>query len=313
MRQTITFYKSPEDILRSYADSSIDRRNTYSDWHLVASSRPVFAPPKVKTTYIDVPGGNGALDLSESLTKFPLYENRTGSFTFKVLNHYTKEGELVYESAQKGRWAERYSEIMEFLHGHCLYAVLDDDPQWFYQGRFTVDSWESGSTWSEITIGYNVNPFKWSITSSTSDWLWDPFNFDKDVIRDSVCENIEVNSPDFYVPYQLPPLDEQRIEFDGWSDVSWVWEQEYADKFFGKVPVSPTIIVENLAGTDNRGVDIMFTNEYLGIMNFEQHFQCGTTTYAPDFIFYGTRKTEPYTLLMRGCGKVSIDFRVGRL
>ena len=313
MIQTISFYKSPEDILRVYGDGTVDFKNTYDDWHLIASSRPVFAPPKVKTTYIDVPGGNGSLDLSESLTRFPLYENRTGSITFKVLNHYDKNGEIIYESSRNGRWAERYSEIMEFLHGKCLYAVLDDDPLWFYQGRFTVDSWESGNTWSEITIGYNVNPFKWSIMSSTSDWLWDPFNFDKDVIRDSVCENIEVNSPDFYVPYLLPSYDEQRIEFDGWSDTSLHWDAEFADKFFGKVPISPTITVENLEGTDNRGVDINFTNEYLEIMDFEQHFQCGTTTFVPDFIFYGTRETEPYTLLMRGCGKVSIDFRVGRL
>ena len=41
--------------------------NTWDDWHILAESRPVFAPPEPKTNYIDVPGGNGSLDLSELL------------------------------------------------------------------------------------------------------------------------------------------------------------------------------------------------------------------------------------------------------
>lgn len=127
-------------------------KNTWDDWKIVPKERPVFAPPKVKTTYIDIPGGNGSIDLSESLTGYPVYENRTGSFKFYVMNGYAD-------------WQDRYSEIMNYLHGQRMKAVLADDPDYYYYGRFTVDSWDSGDTWSEITIGYEVEPYKWALTS----------------------------------------------------------------------------------------------------------------------------------------------------
>ena len=293
MIQSITFFKNPEDILLSHGKSNtIDSKNTYDDWHIIADSRPIFTPPKAKTTDIDVPGGNGSLDLSESLTRFPLYENRTGSFKFKVLNEWMEDGKPIYATNDKRKWAERYSDIMNFLHGKCFCAVLDDDPNWFYQGRFTVDAWDSGNTWSEITIGYNVNPFKWSISSSVSDWLWDPFNFETGVLWSTICKNILVNSDDTYKEILLP---------------TYIKDAFSIEQFFGKVPISPTITFEPI--NELGGLDVRFTNDYLGI-DIEQRFQSGTT-YAPDFLIYG--QPERYKFCLRGKGKVSIDFRVGRL
>lgn len=289
MRQSITFYNNPDDIIKSYANSNVERTNTWEDWHVLPVSRPVFAPPEVKENYIDIPGGNGALDLSEALTKFPTYNNRTGSFEFRVMNHYEKDGKLIFENRSAERWAERYSEIMEYVHGKCLYAVLDDDPTWFYQGRFSVDEWKSDDTWSVITIGYNVNPFKWSITSSTGPWLWDPFNFETGVIWDTVCSDIVINSPNGFTEMLFPP---------------YINDNKSVKQFWGSVPISPTFIVES-----DKGIEIRFVNEYLGI-DISQIFKTGTT-FAPDFIFYG--QTTPYKLYFKGVGKVSIDFRIGRL
>ncbi|MCD8158984.1 MAG: hypothetical protein LUD77_08840 [Clostridiales bacterium] len=129
-------------------------RNTWDFWKLVPKERPVFVPPEVKTNYIDLPGGNGSIDLSESLTGYPVYENRTGSFKFYVMNGYAE-------------WQGRYSDIMSYLHGQRMKAVLADDPDWYYYGRFSVKGWESGDTWSEIEIGYEVEPYKWYKTNNT--------------------------------------------------------------------------------------------------------------------------------------------------
>ena len=43
-------------------------KHTYRDWGLLPKTRPTIAPPKVRTNYVDVPGLDGALDLSEALT-----------------------------------------------------------------------------------------------------------------------------------------------------------------------------------------------------------------------------------------------------
>ena len=270
MIQTITFFKKPSDIIKFYENQSgIICKNTWDDWHILAEERPVFTPPKPKTYTVDIPGGNGLLDLSEALTGFPVYNNRQGNFKFKVMNDY-------------GEWSQRYSEIMEFIHGKKLYAVLKDDDEWFYSGRFTVDAWESGNTWSTVTIGYDVNPFKWNVISSTDNWLWDTFNFETGIIMQQIFSEIEINSPDGFV----------EIAFD--------------TVLFGNTPVSPTVSISNATSA---GIYIRFVNDYLNI-DITQNFKNGTE-FVPDFIFYG--QSEPYKIYCKGTGSVSIDFRIGRM
>lgn len=178
-------------------------KNTWDDWKILPTERPVFAPPKPKTTYIDIPGGNGALDLSESLTGYPIYENRTGSFKFRVMNDYVE-------------WHERYTEIMEYLHGRSMNAILADDPDYFYKGRFSVDSWESGDTWSQITIGYTVDPYKWSVEIST---------------QNPVFSNINISSPS-----------------------EWI-NKNFNGNLFGTAPISPVLNVVDSDGLMARFVN----------------------------------------------------------
>ena len=162
-----------------YHSITFGDKNTWDDWHLIPSKRPSFNPPTVKSQYVDIPGGNGVLDLTESLTGYPLYNTRTGSWEFYVENGFKP-------------WDELYSEISNYLHGQKLRAILEDDPGFYYEGRFTVDEWNSDSWWSTITIGYDVYPYKKELTSSLEDWLWDPFNFETGIVRE--YGELEVNN-----------------------------------------------------------------------------------------------------------------------
>lgn len=155
----------------TFIASDNSEKNTWDDWYLIPSSRPVFNPPGVKTQYVDIPGGNGQVDLTESLTGYPLYENRTGSFEFYVENGHKK-------------WNVLYSEIMNFLHGKSLTAYLEDEIDYVYIGRFNVNEWKSDKWWSLITIDYNVYPYKKDRIGSLGNWLWDPFNFETGIARD---------------------------------------------------------------------------------------------------------------------------------
>lgn len=153
-----------------YHSITIGEKNTWDDWHLIPSSRPLFNPPSVKENTVDIPGGDGVLDLTASLAGRPTYNNRTGSWTFYVQNGFKD-------------WTVLYSEIMVYLHGQTFIAVLEDDPGYYYEGRFSVNSWKSDKDYSQIVIDYNVGPYKKDISSTGSDWLWDSFNFETGVIR----------------------------------------------------------------------------------------------------------------------------------
>ncbi len=67
---------------------------------------------KVKT--LDIPGGDGVIDASQALTGYPVYQNRTGSIEFIVMNDFKP-------------WHMAYSDIMDYLHGQTMRAILEDD------------------------------------------------------------------------------------------------------------------------------------------------------------------------------------------
>ena len=165
--------------------------NTYDDWFLIPETRPVFNPPELKYVSVDQGGVDGELDLTEVLTGRPTYKNRTGSITFLVENDHK-------------RWSTIYQKIANHLHGKRFRAILEDDPAYFYEGRFTVNQWKSDKWWSSIVIDYNVKPYKYEMLMSDEPWLWDPFSFETGIIRN--YSGITVNGSKTITVYGSPML-----------------------------------------------------------------------------------------------------------
>lgn len=159
-------------------------KNTWADWYLIPSSRPVFNPPEPKTKFIDIPGADGQLDLSTVLTGDIAYGPRTGSIEFIVDN-----GQLSDYRADT--WYDLYSEIMAYLHGRYMKASLEDDQSYYYEGRFTVNQWKSDPQNSKVTIDYTLSPYKYEAIGSLEDWIWDIFNFETGIIRE--YKDLKVN------------------------------------------------------------------------------------------------------------------------
>lgn len=143
------------DQAKNFHSITIGEKNTWDDWHLVPSSRPLVVPPAPKTSYADVVAGDGSIDLTTALTSKITYANRSGSWEFIVIN----PGQIPV-SGYFHDWTELYSAIMAYLHGKSFEIVLDDDPNWYYTGRVFVSSWSSDEGNSKITIGYNLEPYK---------------------------------------------------------------------------------------------------------------------------------------------------------
>ena len=164
---------SSSDQAIAYHSITIGDKNTWDDWHLVPSSRPLINPPQVKSNYIDIPGRDGNLDMTTALIGRPVYKNRTGEWEFLVLNEYD-DGE---------DWTTLYTSIMQYLQGQEYKVILDDDPAFFYYGRLEVNAWKSQANWSRIVINYNLGPYKYDLAYSDEGWIWDPFNFETGVVH----------------------------------------------------------------------------------------------------------------------------------
>lgn len=160
-----------------YHSLYIDDKNTWKDWHLVPINRPVVNPPKVKTNYIEVPGADGVLDVSSAFTGQILYSNRQGTWEFRVDPKFMN-------------WTEIYSLIMKDVHGNFVKVILEDDPEYYYEGRLFVNQWLSDKDNSTITIEYNLAPYK-KYKLSDRRWIWDTFNFETGLVRE--YRNIVVN------------------------------------------------------------------------------------------------------------------------
>lgn len=265
-----------------YHSITFGEMNTWDDWHLVPESRPVFAPPTPKTTYVDVPGANGSLDMSEALTGYPVFQNRQGSFDFLVINE--SDG-LSDSGVSYGEWCERYTTIMEYLHGQKLRAILEDDPLYYYEGRFSVNQWASEPERSKITIDYNVHPYKRSVKSSLeSKWLWDLLDFND----------------------TSHPLDDNKFSGISLSVSSWTSVTITKDER-GTEPISPTFILSD-TNVVNNGVSVPSTVK-IQFGNIEHEVAAGTNV-LHDIVLHGSADS---VLRFKGPGKVSILFNEGRL
>ena len=138
-------------------------RNTWTDWHLIPATRPLVNPPAPNINRIAIPGGDGSLDLSEVIAGRTTFTDRQGSWSFYVENDFKP-------------WASLYSEIMRYLHGKEYQCVLEDDPQYYYEGRFSVNEWRSDPSHSLIVINYVLSPYKMFFAGGEN-WIWDTFSF----------------------------------------------------------------------------------------------------------------------------------------
>ncbi len=149
------------------ADGKLIGRNTWDNWHLIPSVRPSVTQAPPTSVMVNIPGREeGPIDMSEYLTGAMQYGQRSGSFEFIVDNDHEN-------------WVTLLDTITSYLHGKKLYMVLEDDPNYYYEGRFTLDQWKSESWNSKVVINYVVGPYKYRLNIGAN-WLWDPFNFDTD-------------------------------------------------------------------------------------------------------------------------------------
>lgn len=126
---------------------------------------------EVNGSYLEIPGMNGSLDLTEAVAGYPTYKNAKHKLTFDF-----KDG--CYDD-----WIKKSSSLKGKIHGKRLPVVLGDD-KFYYDARITVDTAKLNQLYSQITLELDAKPYKLALHSSLDDWEWDSFNFEEDVIRE---------------------------------------------------------------------------------------------------------------------------------
>ena len=153
-------------------------KNTYKDYKLLIQSLSISIAEQ-KEELIEIPGMDGILDFSESLTGYAVFQKRTISISLAK----RKNKSCLYE----------YSQIQNDLHGKTMKIVLSDEPNFFYYDKIKVKDYDKYAILHTIDIECDVEPYKYDLYASNEDWLWDTFSFIDGIINETKDLNVDGN------------------------------------------------------------------------------------------------------------------------
>lgn len=97
--------------------------------------------PAVKENYVDVPGGNSSLDLTEAVSGVTFSDGQI-SFKFTFLNKDDR------------------SRMKNDLHGKKLKIILEREPEYYYDGRLFCRDGDYAGNIFELHIDARIAPYK---------------------------------------------------------------------------------------------------------------------------------------------------------
>lgn len=118
--------------------------HSYNDLNLVLSSVSI-PPATAKTNFVDIPGGDGSVDLTEALGEVR-YNDRGCTFTFTV---------FPFEDFE-----EKKRIVSNLLNGKRCKITVDKDPDYYWIGRCSIDEYATEKRIRKIVVGAMVAPYK---------------------------------------------------------------------------------------------------------------------------------------------------------
>jgi phage-related protein len=103
----------------------------------------------VKSNKIDIPGGDGSIDLTDFFGE-PKYEDVQHKFEFTTIE-------------PQSDFLSQYSQVKNAIHGKKVRIILDDDPTFFYLGRCHVSSFTSSKGIGTIKVECECEPYKYKL------------------------------------------------------------------------------------------------------------------------------------------------------
>lgn len=128
--------------------------------------------PEIQTRKVEVAGRNGLIDLTDALTGKPCFKNRTLTYN-------------VGGRKETDEWVRAISSISNRIHGRKVKVIESIDDGYYWSGRASIGANPNRSgriATFDITI--DADPFKYEVSDTTEQMVWDTFDFDNGIDRD---------------------------------------------------------------------------------------------------------------------------------
>ena len=156
--------------LSIYVEDTGKTYHTLDTWELALGNNNYIGDPEMETTYIQVPGRNGLIDATEAISGRRIYKKRKLAFELGGMR-------------ERLNWDSIISGFRNNIDGRVCRLTLDNDKSHYWRGRVFVQGFDRFRELGTFTLAVpNGEPYKYSKTSSAEPWLWDPFNFETDMV-----------------------------------------------------------------------------------------------------------------------------------
>lgn len=133
----------------------IGTKNTYDDWGLILTKADIEYP-EVKTDYVDIPKGDGSIDLTEALTGRVNYKNRKGKLEFDLIAPPEERQRILTEMAT-------------YLHGRVHEVILPDEPDYAYTARISINDLKTSYLVNKVVLELVANPYRMKPTDTVTE------------------------------------------------------------------------------------------------------------------------------------------------
>lgn len=134
--------------------------HSFRDLELILA--PFTPPPApVKTAYVDVPGMDGDLDLTEVHGDIK-YGSRTLTFKFTI----SPASEMTFD--------EKVTQVSNALNGRERQIILDRDSEYYWWGRLTVNEHLQDKKLGQIVVTAKVEPYKYKVKETVKTFTLTP-------------------------------------------------------------------------------------------------------------------------------------------
>lgn len=120
---------------------------TWDTWQLSLSSYSIGEPTQ-KTNYVEIPYGNGSIDLSEAITGKLQYGDRVIEATFDIIGN---------RSANQ----TKHQLIKSLIQGKKLNIKVPEDDSYYYVGRIAIQSLENQNNVNRFVLNALCEPYKY--------------------------------------------------------------------------------------------------------------------------------------------------------